>query len=289
MDIASKIMISDELCNVRHDSESLLRYEKDLFPAGAETPDMGFNFPLTAEHAARYARIIEEGSAVRRHYDLLLWLQGEIQYYLPHEIMLAAWGDFASNSIRYDIASALLGIRTKSSNIEALTPLLQGLFNRWIALGKMPYSLGRGESVFLLEEHGLQCSLGVALRGMRSILVHGVSDKRGQHDCLYVVFSSRKKPGVSTVNAIKVLLPYIDAAMGQVEPIIYDPRFAPALWDTKESGLSMPDREILNWVKAGKTNSEIAVILGISAVALRNRFRNIFKKLHEWESSRLKG
>ncbi len=289
MDIASKIMISGELCNVQHDAEALLRYEKDLFPDGTETPDMGFNFPLTAEHAERYARIIEEGSTIRRHYDLLLWLQGEIQYYLPHEIMLAAWGDFASDSIRYDIASALLGIRTKSSNMETLSPLLQGLFNRWIALGKMPYSLGRGESVFLLEEHGLQCSLGVALRGMRSMLIHGVSDKRGQHDCVYVIFSSRKKPGTSAMNAIKILLPYLDAAMGQVEPSICDPRSVPVLRGIKDEGLDVPEMEIMNWIKAGKINSEIAVILGISAVALRNRFRNIFKKLHERESSRLKG
>ncbi|HEX8874270.1 MAG TPA: XrtB/PEP-CTERM-associated transcriptional regulator EpsA [Nitrosospira sp.] len=242
---------------------------------------MGLNFPLTAEHAERYARIIEEGTAVRRHYDLLLWLQGEIQYYLPHEIMLAAWGDFASNSIRYDIASALLGVRTGYSNAKAVVPLLQGLFNRWTELGKTPYTLGNGESVFLLEEHGLQCSLGMALRGMRSILIHGVSDRRGQHDCLYAAFSSRKKPDISTVNAIKVLVPYIDAAMGQIEPI-HDPRFIPR--DLKEAGLSMPDMEIVNWIRAGKTNSEIAIILGISAVALRNRFRNIFKKLHEWES-----
>ena len=289
MDLATKRMVSDKLWNVQHDSESLSRYKKDLFLPGAETPDMGFNFPLTAEHAERYTRIIEEGTAVRRHYDLLLWLQGEIQYYLPHEIMLAAWGDFASGSIRYDIASALLGIRTECSNVESLSPLLEGLFNRWIMLGKTPYTLGNSESVFLLEEYGLQCPLGVALRGMRSILIHGVSDKRGQHDCLYVVFSSRKKLGISAVNAIKVLLPYIDAAMGQVEPVICDPRSAHPSRNMKESELSMSEIEILNWIKAGKTNSEIAVILGISAVALKNQFRNIFKTLHNRESSRLKG
>ncbi|WP_090827772.1 XrtB/PEP-CTERM-associated transcriptional regulator EpsA [Nitrosovibrio tenuis] len=242
---------------------------------------MGFNLPLTAEHAERYARIIEEGTAVRRHYDLLIWLQGEIQHYLPHEIMLGAWGDFSSNPIRYDIASALLGIRTKCSDSNALSPLLQGLFNRWVSLGQMPYTLGRGESVFLLEEHGLQCSFGVALRGMRSILIHGVSDKRGQHDCLYIILSSRTRLDTSAFNALKLLLPYLDTAMGQVDPLICDPRSAPTSPDMKDEGLSMSEVEIMNWIKAGKTNSEIAVILGISAVALKNHLRNIFKKLHE--------
>jgi transcriptional regulator EpsA len=274
-------MINDKLLNIQYGSGSLSFYKKDWLLPAAETTDMGFNFPLTAEHAERYTRIIEEGAAVRRHYDFLIWLQGELQHYLPHEIMLAAWGDFKSDHIHYDIASALLGVRTAHSNMETLSPLLQGLFSRWTALGKTPYTLTDDESVFLLEEHGLQCPLGAALRGMRSALIHGVSDKRGQHDCLYVVFSSRRKLNISAMNAIKILLPYIDAAMGQVEPVMPNPRVASTLLNGKDNELGIQEMGILNWVKAGKTNSEIAGIMGISMVALKNHFRNIFKKLHE--------
>jgi transcriptional regulator EpsA len=263
--------------------------QKGSMLPGAETPHMGFNFPLTAEHAERYTRIIEEGAAVSRHYDLLIWLQGEIQYYLPHEIMLAAWGDFDSGYVRYDIASALLGVRTGRSNMNILSPLLQGLFNRWVTLGKTPYTIAGDESVFLLEEQGMQCPLGIALRGMRSVLIHGINDKRGQHDCLYVAFSSRKKLNISAVNAIRVLLPHLDAAMGQVKPILCDLQHTPTLGNARVNELSMPEMEILNLVKTGKTNSEIADTLGISLVALKNHFRNIFKKLHELESSPFKG
>ncbi|HTJ54237.1 MAG TPA: XrtB/PEP-CTERM-associated transcriptional regulator EpsA [Nitrosospira sp.] len=276
-------MINDKLLNIQYGSGSLSFYKKDWLLPAAETTDMGFNFPLTAEHAERYTRIIEEGAAVRRHYDFLIWLQGELQHYLPHEIMLAAWGDFKSDHIHYDIASALLGVRTAHSNMETLSPLLQGLFSRWTTLGKTPYILTGEESVFLLEEHGLPCPLGAALRGMRSVLVHGISDKRGQHDGIYVVFSSRRKPNISVINAIKILLPYIDAAMGQIEPAISNPRAASPLPSAKYNELGVQEMEILNWVKAGKTNSEIAGITGISMVALKNHFRNIFKKLHERE------
>ena len=66
---------------------------------------MGFFPPFTDDHLQRYFRIIQEGTAVRRHFDLLKWLQGEVQHYLPHEILLAAWGDFGSNNVRYDIIS----------------------------------------------------------------------------------------------------------------------------------------------------------------------------------------
>ena len=88
--------------------------------------NMGFFSSLSADHPQRYFRIIQEGLAVRRHSDLLRWLQGEIQHYLPHEIMVAAWGDFGSESPSYDIVSALPGVRTAYSEPAGLSPLLAG-------------------------------------------------------------------------------------------------------------------------------------------------------------------
>jgi transcriptional regulator EpsA len=245
---------------------------------------MDFDFPLNSEHARRYARIIEEGAGMRRHYDVLIWLQGEIQSYLPHEIMLAARGNFNSGFIRHDLISALLGIRTDCSNTKTLTPLLQGAFNRWVRLGKAPYILGRGDSVFLLEEYGLQCALGVALCGLRSALIQGVSDKRGQEDSLYIAFSSKEKPGMSAINAMRTLLPYLDKAMGRMEFATRNLQPAtPFSQSMKADLLTGREEGLLGLIKAGKTNAEIGAILGISPVALKIQLRNMFRKLDEPE------
>ncbi|HET7062157.1 MAG TPA: XrtB/PEP-CTERM-associated transcriptional regulator EpsA [Nitrosospira sp.] len=250
---------------------------------------MDFDFPLNPEHAQRYARIIEEGACVRRHYDLLIWLQGEIQSYLPHEIMLAACGDFNSGFIRYDLISALLGIRTDCSNIKALAPLLQGAFNRWVHLGKAPYILGRGDSVFLLEEYGLQCALGVTLRGMRSALIHGVSDKRGQEDSLYIAFSSNEKLDISAINAMRFLLPYLDMAMGQMELAARNPQPAALRPNVKVDVLTEREEGLISLIKAGKTNVEIEALLQISPIALKSQLRNMFRKLYEPDAKNPKG
>jgi transcriptional regulator EpsA len=244
--------------------------------------DMNLSISLSAEHVGRYARIIQEWMVVRRHYDLFMWLQGEIQQYLPHEIMLAAWGNFNSNFIPYDIVSALIGVRTEHSDMRSLSPLLQGLFNRWIELGKVPYTLGAGESGFLLEERGLQDSLGVALQGMRSILIHGISDKRGSHDCLYIIFSSRKNFSGSSVGTIKVLLPYLDAALSQIDPLPRNRQSAACPRKIEDYGLSITEMEIMNWTKLGKTPSEIAAISKMTAFTVKNHLRNILKKLNAY-------
>ena len=62
---------------------------------------MGPFSSLSSDHLQRYFRIIQEGVAVRRHFDLLKWLQGEMQHYLPHEIMLVAWGGILAPTL-YD-------------------------------------------------------------------------------------------------------------------------------------------------------------------------------------------
>jgi transcriptional regulator EpsA len=241
--------------------------------------DMSLSYSLSSEQVERYARIIREWMAVRRHYDLFLWLQGEIQHYLPHEIMLAAWGDFRSNLIHHDIVSALIGVRTEHSDVGSLSPLLEGLFNRWLESGRKPYELGAGETGFLLEDRALQCPLGIASQGMQSILIHGISDKRGQHDCLYVIFGSGKKFGTSSFNAFNILLPYLDSALGQIDPLPSHDPLSTAHISREDYRLTRRETEIMNWTKEGKTTSEIAGILGISTFTVKNHLRSIFKKL----------
>jgi DNA-binding CsgD family transcriptional regulator len=43
--------------------------------------------------------------------------------------------------------------------------------------------------------------------------------------------------------------------------------------------LSLREQEILNWIAEGKTNAEIAVILGISSFTVKNHAQRIFRKL----------
>ncbi len=42
----------------------------------------------------RWDRVVTHAVEVRSHFDMLIWLQGDMQLYLPHDIMLTAWGDF---------------------------------------------------------------------------------------------------------------------------------------------------------------------------------------------------
>ncbi|HCN68831.1 MAG TPA: hypothetical protein DIT03_11325, partial [Candidatus Accumulibacter sp.] len=44
--------------------------------------------------------------------------------------------------------------------------------------------------------------------------------------------------------------------------------------------LSSREREILQWVRRGKTNVEIGMILGISGFTVKNHLKSIFQKIN---------
>ncbi|SFW32941.1 XrtB/PEP-CTERM-associated transcriptional regulator EpsA [Nitrosovibrio sp. Nv17] len=233
---------------------------------------------LSADHLRRYARIIQSGIAVRGHFDLLRWLQGEVQHYLPHEIMLAAWGDFDSGNLHCDIVSALPGVRTDGLHLQHLLPLLRKYYNLWNGSGRSA-CVQNVRSGMLGSSGSPQCSLGKALRGMRSALLHGISDRRGRHDCLYVIFSSRDTLDGGTLAAMEILLPYLDTALRGVAPLPQRTYLPEGAQETEHHGLSERESEIMDWVKLGKTNAEIGSILSISAFTVKNHMQRIFKKL----------
>lgn len=226
--------------------------------------ETGFFSSLSTDHLQRYSRIIQEGISVRRHFDLLKWLQGEMQYYLPHEIMLATWGNFSSNFIRYDVVSSLPGVQTAHLAPEKFLPELRGLYKLWVDSGKLPCASGGG----------LNRPLFGFLQGMRSSTLHGISDKRGHHDCLYVFYSSKAELSSSTLSAMEILLPYLDNALRRVEPVSHHSA------ESEDDRLSERENEIMDWVKIGKSNDEIASILSISCYTVKNHIQHIFKKLN---------
>ena len=244
---------------------------------------MIFPFSLSDEHLERYFRVLREGIAVRSHADLLTWLQGKVQHYLPHEIMLAVWRDVEANLFRHDLVSALPGVRTEHLRSENLLALQRGLYSCWVALGKVPYRLSLGACGFQFEDRGQLSAFGEAMHEMRSLIIHGVSDERGGQECLYIIFSSNDNLDDSILNAVENLLPYLDTAWRRITPLPCQQPVVPPLADVSQRsenfGLSPREVEIMDWVKRGKTNAEIATILSISSFTVKNHLQNIFKKL----------
>ena len=227
-------------------------------------------------------KVIQESLHIRSHIELLFWLQGDFQRYIPHEVMIAAWGDFSLGIIYVDIVSALPGVRTGKISSNSLTSLLQSLFKYWLDHSKSPFMLNVDKGIF--HEHELGCiEANINLQRMKCAIAHGIKDYRGGHDCLYIFISSTSKILNRASKLTPVFLPYIDSALRQLEHL---PEQLPTPSHINEEPeeelvdiLSERESEIMRWVKMGKTNQEIGMILNISAFTVKNHLQRIFKKL----------
>jgi transcriptional regulator EpsA len=245
--------------------------------------EMIFPSELSQEDLERYFRVIQAGLAMQSHADLLQWLQGELQHFLPHEIMLAIWWNKGGGHLRHDIVSALPGVRSADLQSEDLVILQQRLHGCWTGLGSVPFKLSIGTHDLKFEGCDPLLAFGQAMHTMRSLLVHGIDDAREDQDCLYVIFSSIVNLDNLTLAAMENFLPYIDIALRKLKPSASRcPIISPidnASQYTKMFGLTAREAEILHWVRLGKTSHEIGLILKISIFTVKNHLQNIFKKL----------
>jgi len=258
---------------------------------------MSFLSTLTEDESKRYFHIVTEAVKLHTHLDLFMWMCGDIQYFMPHDVLVAAWGDFERSAFQIDVISAIPGVRTARTSSAELAPLLRGLFKRWIGTARQPFALSVGEVGFLLPQEHQQDDISRTLRGMRVALVHGISDQRDRNDCLYAMFSKSSQHEVTARRAIDVMLPHIDTALRKVAhlpPQRTTPHLeltgtppvnthaigqGPIVVPPGEPLMSDREKQIMQWVERGKTNSEIGTILDISAFTVKNHLQRIFKKL----------
>jgi transcriptional regulator EpsA len=100
-----------------------------------------------------------------------------------------------------------------------------------------------------------------------------------------VLMSSSTVVPDSARSMLEALLPYMDSSLRQLdhlpeqmpaqEPAPVEPSYS----DEDMGALSTRELEIMEWVRNGKTNFEIGMILDISAFTVKNHLQRIFRKL----------
>lgn len=245
---------------------------------------MSFLTSFSEDDQSHFFQVVGQVPDVRTHFDLFMWLGSGLQRFLPHDLLMAAWGDFDTGALHIDIISPITGVRTDDANVRAVAPLLVDLFKRWQSGQKAPYAIQVGDKGFDLPDGHAATPIGRALLRMQATVVHGITDHRGQYDCLYAIFS--KQPSAPSARyAFSVLLPYIDSALRQVMHTPADVQdsspaaLAASVARTPENPMSERERQIMRWVRQGKTNGEIGTILDISTFTVKNHMQRIFKKL----------
>jgi transcriptional regulator EpsA len=254
--------------------------------ATAGTPPRAATQPTDSE---RFMQIVQAAGTVSSHYDLFLFLQSKVQYFIPHQVMLAAWGDFRCGEPKFDVVSALPGVRTEALADCGIEHLLKNCFNRYVAGGRKPLRLD-AQQIALEKLISCNCALHESIRGMRSITVFGVRNERDNQDSLYIAMhpvctkraqhTQHQEYFAFLINAV---LAQIDVAFRKVAALKRPCTTAAAVADERPAltleQFSERELSVLQWLVHGKSNPEIAEKLNISAFTVKNHAQRIYKKL----------
>jgi transcriptional regulator EpsA len=246
-------------------------------PAGAPSA-----FELTRDEIRSFLSLIARSLHVKRHYELFQLVQGEVQDFIPHRILISAWGDFDGAGLEIDVISAIPGVRTQRPATCDIEQLLRALYARWLAHARQPLLLHNtlGE---IVAESNCRCTVHEALRGMGAAMVHGNHNARDGSDSLYLALNT----GPITKNGVGIerfrfladlIVSQLDTAFRKVAALKRRVESGTRTAQ-RRGGLSLREEEIIDWVAKGRTNAEISGALTISEYTVKNHVRRIMKKL----------
>jgi transcriptional regulator EpsA len=241
------------------------------------------NNTMDNKHWGKIFSVIQQSYAIDNHLDFFNWLQACVNEFLPHDVVLACWGDFEKklkkSKLSYDVASNLSEINTQTifNSHQAFDKCMVHLHQLWLKNNRCWFVINHLD--FAVEEGRLKVNLPNGLEQLNSLMVYGVSDLRGSNECLYVFFSKEKTFDVPD-SVMGLIMPHIDNVLRKIqhlEPV--NSTVEPAVI-VNESGLSGREVEIIHWIKSGKTNQEIATILDISQNTVKSHLKRVFQKMN---------
>lgn len=212
----------------------------------------------------RLAATLDGAIRIRRRTDYYLWSQGALQSFLPHEtlvcLLLGPDGvcrlELFSRSVIADETEALL--RGMKAHLRA------EIMFHWLRQGGRPYvqtpAGGSARLASLLDAMGAP-----------QALVHCTHAAGGRQACIFIFLGIASGPSPRELYLAELLLPHLYFALAG----LHDEEAS----DLKRPPLSRRQSQVLAGVRSGKTNTEIALELGLSPLTVKSHVQQALRKL----------
>jgi DNA-binding CsgD family transcriptional regulator len=213
-----------------------------------------------------------EADSVRTIDGYKEWTRKKIRPIFPHETLGCGYGHLHAGGVALDYVVTvdypvrhLQGIRNRAGGID--TPILR----RWLAT-RAPQLFEADRPWPDVPAAWLECFRQCELKNTAA---HAVYDTER---CVGTYHSFHRLPGrlgAAHIQALRQIVPVMHEVLCNVIGLLrIDTKFAARL-----AGLSLREREIAQWVRLGKTNSEIARLSGLRESTVKHHMTSIFSKL----------
>jgi len=227
---------------------------------------------LGSQDLEHLALTIETSLQVNRRFQFFLWAQGGLQSLIPHETMICAWGDIDGLRFRYEVFTrAVLDDGFVAGLADPLDGLLPRLIENWRRNDRRITACMGGEEDGALPS---RWRADLARQGIERIVVHGA--REGAAGSFFVFLNGNESFGAHDAYLMELILPHLHLTVHRLDDEADNP---PATEICIDAILSEREAQVLHWVREGKTNQEIAQILDISPLTVKNHVQKILRKL----------
>lgn len=218
---------------------------------------------------------IDGSLKVHRRFQFFLWTQGGLQGALPHETLICAWGAIDSARFKYEVFSrAVLDDKLTGGLASPVDGLLSRLIAEWLRKERQP-------CIYVEGSDNANCppSLGAEFRrlGLQRVVAHGPREIRGETGSFFVFLNGTPDFGPRDAYFVEMMMPHLHMTLHRVAELDSDESYVDEV--TIDNVLSDREIQVLNWVRDGKTNQEIAMILDISPLTVKNHMQKVLRKL----------
>ncbi len=221
---------------------------------------------------------VEAAVKVRKRADFFSWVQGVFQGMIAHEALVCGLPQPSVRGLRFEwLGSYPIADDRFRELCRTDGGLLHMLVAAWEQGGRAPLLLRGTESQeaiprapSLMEE--------LSRFELANAVAHGLPGLDGQPAAFFAFFKLPTPPASREMRMLELLVPYLYAAWLRAN--------CDTAMQTSVHTVTVPDIltlrevEVLNWVERGKSNNEIAQILNISHLTVKNHVQKILRKLN---------
>lgn len=233
---------------------------------------------LPVNTQSHLVRALDGAKQLRSSADFFLWSQGQLCVLLEHRILLGALLDENHKVVHLE---CLQSVPVKPDLLQALNDPDSGYLARLARHNQdqQPIAVGEGANA-MPEPDGLTDGLRQEWAGFglgRALFV-GTGPIPGGLSSYFGFLCLPAAPTLAQALMTRALLPQMHLALLRASSSPTPTPLPLGLEDQVE--LTDRQLEILHWVKMGKTNFEISLIIGISALTVKNHLQKLFKRLN---------
>jgi transcriptional regulator EpsA len=218
---------------------------------------------------------VEIAIRIARRTEFFSWIQGVFQGAIAHEALVCGLAYPGQSGLRFEWQGSF---PMPPDRFAELCSTDRGVIYKavrcWHENPNVPLLVDPSSPESAMGETAELADL-VRRWELKNLIAHGVPGLDGRPACFFALCKLQKAPSAHDAQVISMLLPYLYSAWlrANCDPRADNSRVATAPM------LTQREIEILDWMQKGKSNGEIASILGISQLTVKNHVQKILRKM----------